>query len=148
MSDEPLDHVAREPLPWRDREEGLTECGRPLKSCQSLTLEQMREKVKAQGERRASLSSCMTCWETSRRYEYQREWRKNVHPIFQAVQREIERVKIEHSVRLGREFHALALLAEAHREEFDAILRDMNDAIDIRSAKKKTAPPQFGGLKL
>jgi len=143
MTTVPLDHVQREPLPWRRAEDVLTECGLPAASYTTLTLAQMQEKIHAQGKQRASLSSCMTCWTTmDRGYAYREE-----HPVFDAVGREVNRVRFHDPERLSREFRALALLAEAHREEFDAILRDMGEATDIRAARQKKGSPGVRGLK-
>lgn len=135
------DHIKRENVPWRTDDDALTECGLDVQDCRALTPQQMREKVAEQGEVRASLSSCMTCWQ-NRRVDRGQLLRDTVLRMLNRSWHGDDGVRVE------RELRALGLLVAAHREEFETTLLDMNEAVDIRSAKKKAAPPQFGGLKL
>jgi hypothetical protein len=145
MPSEPLDHVQRVPLPWRHTEDALTECGLPAASYKTLTRAEMVAKIGEQGKRRAALSSCMTCWTAmDRGCAY-----RTAAPVFDAVEREVNRFRFHDPERLDREFRALAMLAEAHREDFDTILRDMDEAIDLTAARAKKMPqPGFRGRVL
>jgi hypothetical protein len=135
------DHIRRENVPWRTTDDALTECGLDVRDCQALTPQAMLEKIAEQGEVRASLSSCMTCW------QHRRTDRGQL--LRDAVSRLINRSwHGKESGRVERELRAIGLLVAAHREEFETTLRDMDEAVDIRTARKKPPAQNFGGLKL
>lgn len=156
---EPVEHVLRGRLPWRREDERrLTECGRAAESCTALTSADMDAKIRAQGQQRAGLSSCMTCWDkTGRKYagllgKYDKD-----DPV-EVLRREIDRSRWgeEEKKPLQDELRALGMLVAAHREEYDTLLRDIRDSVDIGMAKlslqkrasKGKRPPPTGWGKL
>ncbi|MEN6546607.1 MAG: hypothetical protein ABFE07_11230, partial [Armatimonadia bacterium] len=72
MSDSPITHVMRAPLPWRPAR--LTECGLPSVEHPTISVEEFIAKVKRDGKQRASYSTCMTCWNTAKRYFGESAW--------------------------------------------------------------------------
>jgi hypothetical protein len=129
------EHIIRTPLPWRAHEDATTECGLPANSYPSLTPEQMEAKVKREGEQRASYSSCMTCWTTRRN----RGFAQRSNSLLDVLNREILRGAHSNPAawkQLDREVRAMVLLVEAHREEFDTILRDMAEAVDLGAVRR------------
>lgn len=118
MSDEPLTHIARPPLPWRDSR--LTICGKPIDQyVDGLVLGRVDAIATARrlGKTRFSMTHCMTCannfdrwipWEVSPRERLAREMgvvgMTKLEPVIVA------------------ELHAIAALIAAHRDEFDELV--------------------------
>lgn len=64
---EPVDHILRPQLPWRD-DPGMTECGYDASKVATLTRDQYRDRVKDFGRHRAAMMTCMTCSGTYERW--------------------------------------------------------------------------------
>ena len=117
---DPVDHILRPQLPWRN-EPGQTECGLNGAKVPTMTREQFFARLKDMGQRRAVMLTCMTCAETARRWS---TWEDDPR---QAVDRAIQwetgwrrRDSGERGTPLRDELLAIADLIAAHREEFDA----------------------------
>jgi hypothetical protein len=115
---EPIEHVLRPHLPWRD-EADLTECG--LDAARTVAIERpaFLAKLKQLGDRRTAMLTCMTCFETSRRWL---DWDNDPR---QALLREIQHEGHGPHARgnqLRDELRALAVLASEHQEEFYILL--------------------------
>lgn len=118
MSDEPLTHIARPPLPWRDS--GKTICGKPISQYAEglvINLADAHMSVRRMGKQRFALTHCMTCASNADRWD---TWENNPRGrLAREIGYEgITKVDpiIEHEIR------AFALLIEAHRDEFDALV--------------------------
>ncbi|MCP2256290.1 hypothetical protein LY13_005080 [Prauserella aidingensis] len=113
MSD--LDHVLRPPLPWR--QDRMSECGR-AEPQQAITREEFVQRVRQHGQKRAAMTTCMTCWETTERWP---SWETD--PVG-AIAREFygRHGRARDSDRLRDELRAIAALVEEHRDEFDGYL--------------------------
>lgn len=120
---EPVDHILRVPLPWRSASD-LTECGLEAINGQTITREVFIQRVKDLGQQRAAMLTCMTCAQTAGRHG---TWADDPR---QAMSREIEwegNGRWAHRDRgqlLKDELLAIAELIEAHREEFDASIKE------------------------
>lgn len=137
MPEEPKEHVLREPIPWRTVAETLTECGLPSSSYPTITLDEMKEKVKRQGQQRAAMSSCMSCWTAASRNVRRGE---EEDPILAVIVRAVGRDhwrETPGSIRLSREFRAMAMLAERHREEFDVLVVEMEGATNLDKYRRE-----------
>ena len=126
----PLVHVERPLLPWRTQM--LTECGLPTEGHPVITRDAFIAKVKKLGVQRASMTTCMTCFNTAQR-----------HPTFEdnpsgAMIRECESWRPKPLVQ--RELRALAALVGRHREEFEELMQDQEEIVPIGSVKPKQAP--------
>lgn len=146
-----LDHVRRVPLPWRD--DGLTECGLVASEYQALTSAEFIAKARDLGQQRMAMVTCMNCYNTAMRWQGHRLRREErgvavsvAEPgVMDAIERTFGRVwgmKAEERDLLTREFTAIVMLVDAHREEFDAAVAGLGDATNlatVRSAKKAAA---------
>lgn len=116
---EPVDHILRPQLPWRNGG-GITECGYNADKVPTLTRDQYIDRVKDMGQQRAAMFTCMTCAQTASRWG---TWEEDPR---QAVQREIEWEghgrwrNVDRGLRMKDELLAIAALIEAHRDEFDS----------------------------
>lgn len=138
-SDQPLDHVYRPSLPWRD--EVLTECGRTPDPDRTITSDQLRARVRKLGKQRTALLTCMTCLD---RVGWTGEW--NEHPIG-VLAREIKRVgyvgtgrgdrMTPEQQRLTSELRAIAALIETHRDEFDQFIAGLDEVITLDGRRKR-----------
>jgi len=132
VSDEPLKHIYRSPLPWRDPD--LTECGRvPAEFAVVVSRDEAAADFKRLGQQRASLFYCMTCTRTATR-----------HPTWDEspsgrVAREAEwSVSAKDRGRLfDAELRALALLAKEHREQFDATAAAILEATPLADRRSR-----------
>jgi hypothetical protein len=121
---EPVDHVLRPQLPWRQGDGAITECGYDASQVKTLTREEYFQRVRDMGQQRASLLTCMTCADTAKRWG---TW--NDDPG-RALDREITwecggsywRNRDDRGFRLRDELLAIAALIEAHRDEFDVLM--------------------------
>lgn len=119
----PLEHVLRPMLPWR--EEQLTECGKQPNE-HAITRDVFIVKVNKQGKKRAAMTTCMTCFETAQRWP---DW--NTNPVA-VVAREVRNVTYwghQDESPLRDELRAIALLIEAHPEEFADTLAALKSAV-------------------
>lgn len=142
---EVIEHILRPMPPWR-RDDVITECGRAASEFASvLTRDQAIAKIKAQGRRRAAMSTCMTCWETASRHA---AWDQN--PV-EVISRECSRANWWHrqlnappkAVQFRDELRAIAALIEAHRPEFDELLAGLKDTSDLGAARAKRARAEW-----
>lgn len=147
---EPVDHILRPTLPWRQSGEGaITECGYDASKVKTLTRADFFQKEKDLGKQRMAMLTCMTCSDTARRWG---TW--NDDPRL-ALQREIEwerggayyRERTDRGQRLKDELIAINSLIEAHRGEFDAVItangqrREWLELKAAKEARKPAAPP-------
>lgn len=122
---EPVDHILRPRLPWRESDEGaITECGYDASKVKTLTRSEFFQREKDLGKQRTAMLMCMTCSDTARRWG---TWDDDPRL---ALQREIEwergtsywRAHDDRGQRLKDELNAIATLIEAHRDEFEATI--------------------------
>jgi hypothetical protein len=123
---EPVDHILRPQLPWRDGDAAITECGFDATKVKTLTREEFTQRVKDLGKQRTAMFTCMTCSDTAAR------WGRWGDDPRLALQREIEwergqnywaRSREDRGQRLRDELEAIATLVESHRDEFDELVR-------------------------
>lgn len=123
---EPIDHVRRPDLPWR--EATVTECGKPIVDVAScITRPAMRAKFAREGRQRAAFTTCMTCLHTGDRWP---EWQDD--PV-KALGRYFYMFRGDE--QLADELRALAALVEAHRDEFDAYMAGLKDTVNLTAAR-------------
>lgn len=128
---EELDHVLRPLLPWRD--ESLTECGLNPAGRAVITRDEALLKFRREGQKRAALTTCMTCLETARRWK---SWDED--PV-QGMTREVHRYPSQDLVR--NELWALGELVRRHRDEFDLLLGELGkvDRLEERRQRKASS---------
>jgi hypothetical protein len=134
-----ITHIERSPLPWRP--ERATECGLDASRHPTWTREQAKEKEKALGRQRFSLFVCMTCFCTMDRHSTWQEdpasclvrhaspmattrWGRGLEPDFEKR-------------RFADELRAISALVAEHREEFDALVGNLSEVVDIREAQRR-----------
>ncbi len=124
---EQLDHILRAQLPWRAAA-SITECGRDVAT--ALRYEQFAKKLQLQGQKRAALTTCMTCWERPEAHERRQEFCNLSGDAVSAVYREIKRCgtwrPTARREELATEFRAIGTLVARHREEFDSLLKTVH----------------------
>lgn len=134
---EPVDHVLRPKLPWRD-EQDITECGYDASKVTTLTREEFIARRKEMGEQRTAILTCMTCKDTAARWH---DWDTDPRA---AIQREIE---WEHRGRWSRddgrerlafELRAIAALIDAHHDEFKQEVAKLRGVAEWQATKKET----------
>ena len=122
---EPVDHILRPRLPWRQTDEdAITECGYDASKVKTLPRVEFFQREKDLGRQRSAMLTCMTCSDTARRWG---AW--NDDPRL-ALGREIEwerggywgHGRSDRGHRLRGELIAIAALIEAHRDEFEGTL--------------------------
>lgn len=115
MNDEPLKHIARTPLPWR--ESGKTVCGKPISQYVKglvLSLEEAFALSRRLGAQRFALTHCMTCAHNANRWT---RWEDS--PVAR-MEREVTGGAFgKRESILEHELRSIADLIAAHREEFD-----------------------------
>lgn len=145
---EPVDHIVRPQLPWRD-DAGITECGLNASKVTTLTREQFLRRLKDMGQQRTAMLTCMTCSDTARRWG---TWSDDPR---QALAREIQWEtawrRNDRGARLRDELLAIATLIEAHPDEFAArltALEQRREWLERKSARaaKPRSPRHPGGL--
>lgn len=159
---EPVDHIARPTAPWR--RERLTECGLAGDHTM-ISRAEFYDRVVAQGQQRAAMSICMTCWHTAqnhsggwgaatkeqKRQEFVDAWS---HDPAAVLARDLTRGRYARDDnsrdRLNRELHVIALLIDAHRLEFDNAMAGMENAptMDELRAQRAARTPRHGGRRL
>jgi hypothetical protein len=114
---EPVDHILRPSLPWRS-DGAITECGYDATKVKALTRADYFQRLKDFGQLRTAMLTCMTCSDTAKRWG---TWDDDPR---KALEREIAWEsgwrRTDRGWRLRDELLAIAVLIEAHREEFDA----------------------------
>jgi hypothetical protein len=142
-----VDHVARQPVPWRTGAL-LTECGREIDDDTRLIDHgELATRVRDLGQRRAAFSTCMTCWDTARRWSA--SWDANPAEV---MAREVQNVYYSMG-RLGgergdpeplivRELRALAELVRRHSDEFAELMEGLDKTVRIEDLAAKRAAEQ------
>jgi hypothetical protein len=148
--DGPLSHVLRAALPWRDGPV-LTECGKPpADGAPTLTHAEFAAQVKREGQRRASKSICMTCWDTADRHRGT-SWEADPLGV---LSREIGWARyFTGHVRddpAARRFHtevlAIAELIDRHRDEFDGLVAGLGEATSLDDRRRQGRRRARGAL--
>lgn len=136
---DPLDHIARTPLPWRTADQALTECGRPVTDVAAfVTREDAIARWKRDGAQRAAYTLCMTCVETTNRHG---TWDDDPVGV---MQREVAGWgRSPARDRMALELRALALLVAAHPDEWDETIAGLEGAPSL--AAKRAERRQRGG---
>lgn len=122
-----IDHVLRPPLPWRRQQ--LTECGLPIAGHPVIDRDEAAKRFRDLGRQRASFTLCVTCIQTAGRWP---TWEKD--PVG-CLQRETYGGRRAESLKF--ELQALAILVEAHREQYDQLLYDLTGAIQLEPRRKR-----------
>jgi hypothetical protein len=121
---EPVDHILRPQLPWRQGDGAITECGYDGLQVKAITRKEYFQRLENMGQQRAALFTCMTCASTAKR------WGTWDDDPGRALDREITwecggaywRDRDDRGFRLRDELLAIAALIDAHREEFDVLV--------------------------
>lgn len=132
MTDEPLTHIIRPSLPWRDDATAMTECGLKADSYPSANRDEASARWKKLGAQRASLFFCMTCAHTAGRWP---SWDEDPAGC---LGREVERA--QHRSRddgeaFRTELVAIARLIELHREDFDNLIAGLGETVSLRDRR-------------
>jgi hypothetical protein len=139
---DPVDHIARAVLPWREAERGLTECGLAAASYPTIDREAYFQRLTDFGKTRAAMLTCVTCSDVVRHHA---PW--HVDPV-SAIEREVTHYFGRYSEDrprppnpkyepFRRELRAIAALIAAHREEFDAYLVGLGTVSELDEARRK-----------
>ena len=137
---EPVDHIVRPQLPWRSMTLALTECGYDAFRVKTVTRDEYARRCKDLGTTRAAMITCMTCMQTAKRWE---PW--EIDPR-KAIGREVEWETPyygsgdKHGTRLKDELLAIAALIDAHPDEFQQLVADIEKRREW--LKQKTARPR------
>lgn len=122
---EPVDHIARAHLPWREAS-AVTECGYDATKVKTISRAEYFQRRKDMGQQRCALLTCMTCSNTVDRWA---TWEDDPR---KALGREIEWEagwsRDKRGTRLRDELTAIAALVDAHKDDFLASV----DAIEKR----------------
>jgi hypothetical protein len=113
---EPVDHILRPQLPWRDAP-SITECGYDASKVKTLTRSEFFDRLKELGKQRSAMLTCMTCAETATRWG---TWEDDPRAV---LERELQweyrwRRTSERGQRLHDELLAIAALIAEHKDEF------------------------------
>ena len=134
-----ITHIERSPLPWRP--ERATECGLDATRHPTWTRDDAKSKRKEMGRQRFSLFCCMTCLSTMERHS---TWEEDPasclvrHAQPMALSRWGRRGETKEEVRrFADELRAIAALIERHREEFDALVGDYGDVVNLMDARRR-----------
>jgi hypothetical protein len=121
---DPVDHIFRPSLPWRCV--AITECGYDASKVKTITRDEFFQREKELGKQRAAMLTCMTCSQTALRWK---TWDDDPR---QAMQRELEWELVgaryrrnDRGQKLKDELMAIASLIEAHRDEFDEFVSNI-----------------------
>lgn len=130
---DPVTHIARPMLPWRT-DEPLTECRLDARSYPTWTREEARREAARLGKTRFYMVACVTCIQTSERYQ---TWDENPSS---AMAREVERHSHRYGIgpdpQINLELRAIALLIESHRDEFDTLVGDLRSTVSLADARR------------
>lgn len=132
---EPLKHIARTPLPWR--ESGKTVCGKLIAQYADglvMSLEDAAAMSRSMGKQRFALVICMTCAHNANRWT---RWEDN--PVAR-MEREVTGGAFgKREPIFDHELRSIADLIAAHREEFDARVESYanGDVVTIADLRRK-----------
>lgn len=144
---EPLKHILRSTLPWHRDDAGKTECGRPAAEMAEgliLTRDEAVALWKRWGAQRAAFVLCSTCCSTANRHP---TWEES--PIEVMTRHFGQRVWVgrddaELRRSAERELHAIAMLIDAHGNEFQALIEGLADTGDLTARRQaKAAERQY-----
>lgn len=122
-----LDHVRRPDLPWRPAT--LTECGKPAADVkQVISRDELIARLRSFGKARTSLTTCMTCWQTAAR------WKSFAEDPVDAMRREVYGSRGD--ALLAADLRALAALAQAHRDEFEAYVNGLAETASLAARRQ------------
>lgn len=142
MAAEPIDHIERPPLPWRA--ERKTECGKD-NAGRVITRAEFYDRVMEQGQQRAAMGVCMTCWSTAQRhaggYGYATKEQRR-HVFVNAWETDPSAVLTRYVVvhrneRITQELRVIAMLVEAHRAEFDEAIAGIDASPSLAQQRQK-----------
>lgn len=139
-------HIRRVQLPWRD-DPGLTECGLDAAKFETVNYDDFADKLKEQGQARASLSTCMTCWQTMDRYRgYWSAGKRDFRTpsLIQVLDRELSR-HVSHwshreesaGRRLRHELEAMVQMVAMDRLTFEGIIAELEATVEIKDIVRK-----------
>ena len=121
---EPVDHILRPQLPWRNAP-AITECGYDASKVSTLSREQYFNRRQELGQQRCAMMTCMTCAQTAERHP---TWDEDPRL---ALQREIQWEapgwrynQDRNGTRLRDELFAIASIVAEHRVAFDALVAE------------------------
>jgi hypothetical protein len=136
VTDHPLDHILRPPLPWQTDRPALTECGRRVNDVgASISSEEFIARVRKLGQQRTSMTTCMTCYNRAAiGYRQGENWDRNPGAI---IARAYERVRFSKDAEvLNRELRAIAMLVEAHRPEFLELVAGLEQTVSLDDRRR------------
>lgn len=128
-----ITHIERSNLPWRP--ERRTECGLDAERHPTWTRDEAEAIARDLGQQRFAFVVCMTCLSTAQRHS---TWEQD--PASCMV-RHAERNTLrwssddEERVLFNNEIRAIALLVEAHRDEFDELVAGLGDTAALSKAR-------------
>lgn len=128
---DPLHHIARAHLPWRQGDPGMTECGRPIEELVNgrvWSLDEAQGFQSRMGSTRFAMVVCMTCLSRAGRWT---TWAQSPGGM---IQRALRTSSPAETARLTAELRAIALLIEAHRVEFDETVAGLLAVREIAQA--------------
>lgn len=128
MPQGPRDHVLRAALPWRT-DTPLTECGKDPATVPTITRDELVHRVRKLGQQRASLFTCMTCWNTT---AHRPTWGENPVAV---MDRECDPYRP--NPRMRDELIALAALAAAHPDEFADLLAGLSATVRLADRRRR-----------
>lgn len=143
MSVEPVAHLARVMPPWSGI--AVTQCGLDLDGVTRVTTaDEVKALVAKVGQKRAAYDTCMTCADTWRRHGGDATWETDPASV---LEREAQRNGLRwnrHNERRAaeadlfkHELHAIAMLVEAHRSEFDDLVSGLGETTSLSTARIK-----------
>lgn len=136
-----LTHIERPSLPWRI--EKMTECGLDADRHPTWTREESQSIAKKLGRQRFAMHCCMTCMSTA---QHHARWEddpascmvRHASSMTLSAYGRIRPNLAEEKRRFADELRAIALLIEAHRDEFDALVESLGDVVDISQKRRAT----------
>lgn len=108
----------------------MTECGRPTADVKSvIERDVLLRRLEQWGKQRTSLFTCMVCWETAARWPL-----FDVDPVM-AMHREFYGGRAD--PQLAKELRALAALATAYREDFEAYMAGLGQTVELKNRRRR-----------
>lgn len=139
---EPLAHIARSVLPWRESEDNDTECGKRVSQfAKVITWDEAIALVNKHGRTRAVFLLCVTCVETTRRYGFRTAAGQTTF-----AGEPTERLAREFGKRREQtdgELRAMAELVRRYPEEFADLVAGR--VVTIEELRRQQNPPRRRG---
>jgi len=134
---QPLDHIQRPLLPWRDASDSITECGHDASKVPTITRKEFFDRLTEYGQQRTALFTCMTCSDTAKRHP---TWEEDPRgALLREIEWEYRWRKVEREHRLKDELLAIQILIENNRDEFDGLLSMSMQRQEWQARKKEKA---------